>query len=107
MSLDIYLVQSIPTNVYESNCTHNLVKMAQAVGLYDCLWRPEENGYKTARNLIKPLTKGLKLLMKKPTEFKKLNPENGWGDYEYFGKFVTNLLLNCHKYPKARIQVSV
>jgi hypothetical protein len=43
------------------NITHNLNKMAQAVGLYDVLWNPEKIGITTASQMIAPLEKGIKV----------------------------------------------
>lgn len=80
MSLDVYLVETVPTDVYEANITHNLNTMADEAGIYNHLWRPEEVGARVARDLIKPLSVGLALLLSDPERFKKINPENGWGD---------------------------
>jgi hypothetical protein len=34
MSLDVYLNESRPTEIFTANCTHNLVEMANAAGIY-------------------------------------------------------------------------
>lgn len=34
------------------NITHNLNEMARAVGLYDVLWNPEDNGWGNYENLV-------------------------------------------------------
>ena len=34
--------------VYSDNITHNLARMAEASGVYDIVWRPEEHGITTA-----------------------------------------------------------
>ncbi len=62
MSLDVYLEIMQPAVVYESNITHNLTEMADAVGIYKYLWRPEELGITKAKDLIKPLADGLVVL---------------------------------------------
>ena len=41
--------------VYSANITHNLTKMADEAGIYECLWRPEEIGITKAGQLIEPL----------------------------------------------------
>ena len=110
MSLDVYLtmpeVVIKDCEVYEANITHNLGRMAAVAGLYDCMWRPEEHGYKTAGQIIEPLRAGLEKLKQDPDKFKALNPANGWGDYDGFVAFVENYLAACVKYPDAVIYAS-
>lgn len=95
-----------PEVVYNSNITHNLNKMAQEAGIYYYCWRPDELGITKAKNLIEPLTKGLELLRADPDRFKKLNPENGWGDYEVFVEWVEKYLQACKEHPEAIVEVS-
>lgn len=92
--------------VYENNITHNLGKMADAVGIYKHLWRPEELHIYTASELIEPLKAGLKELKSNPKKYKKFNPTNGWGNYENLVEFVEDYLNACKKYPSATISVS-
>jgi len=109
MSLDVGLQYKIDGNeieVYESNMTHNLGQMADKAGIYYALWRPEEKGYKKAKDIIKILEKGLKDLKERPEYFKKYNASNGWGMYEHFIPFVEEYLEACKKYPNAEIYVS-
>ena len=89
--------------VFNYNITHNLNRMADAAGLYDCLWRPDEHGIDTAKQLIEPLRQGLHLLKLNPEEYKKYNPENGWGSYEGLVTFVEKYLDACYKYPDAKV----
>lgn len=102
MSLDVSLTES----VYSANITHNLGKMAKEAGIYEALWRPEENGYYTASDLIEPLTKGLALLTSDPERFKALNSPNGWGMYEHFVPFVAQYLEACVAHPRAYVNAS-
>jgi hypothetical protein len=104
MSLDVWL--EISATPFEANITHNLNRMAEAAGVYKVLWRPEENEIKCARDLIKPLSEGLRLLHSDPERFKKLNPDNGWGDYEGLVSFVQSYLYACVLYPDAEPKVS-
>lgn len=106
MSLDVYLVETKPTEVYWRNITHNLTGMAQKAGIYKHLWRPEEIGITHAKQLIKPLTRGLTKLRKAPDCFKKFNPDNGWGSYEALVSFVEAYLAACIKNPDAEVRVS-
>jgi len=108
MSLDVWLTvgKDKRYSVFDYNITHNLADMASKAGLHKALWRPEEIGASKAGELVKPLRKGLKLLKKKPELFKKLNPENGWGDYDGLVEFVEKYLDVCENVPEADINIS-
>jgi hypothetical protein len=124
MSLDFYL-QSKPKRVkctcpdcynqhtrldhetyFSANITHNLCKMADKCGIYYALWRPEEKGWKKAKEIINVLEQGLVKLKENPTKYKKFNAPNGWGMYEHFVPFVEEVLEACKKYPNAKIYCS-
>lgn len=105
MSLNIHLTRIQETEVYERNITHNLGAMAEAAGIYKHLWCPEELEIKAARDLIKPLEKGLQWLADNPEEAKKHNPKNGWGDYNGLVNFVSDYLGACKQYPDANIWI--
>ena len=92
--------------LYSRNVTHNLGKMADAAGVYDCMWRPDEHGITHAKQLVEPLTLGLKRLRSDPDHFKVHNPSNGWGTYDGLVRFVANYLEACKKYPEAAVRVS-
>lgn len=92
--------------VYEANITHNLGAMAREAKLYGVLWRPDENGYERAGDLVEPLERGLATLRAKPARFKKLNPKNGWGDYDGLVAFVDAYLAACKARPDAKVEVS-
>lgn len=102
MSLDVYL----ETTVYRANITHNLNRMADAAGIYDVLWRPDENGIWTANQLIQPLSEGLARLLADPEKFKARNAPNGWGTYDNFVPFVSNYMAACVANPDANVRVS-
>lgn len=104
MSLDFSLTEVEEVRVFGSNITSNLTEMADKCGLYYALWRPEEKGYKKAKDIILTLTKGLDDLKKRPDYFKKFNPENGWGDYCSFVEFVEEVLDACKENPNAKIK---
>ena len=106
MSLDVYLTAVRPTQVYESNITHNLNDMAKEAGIYMHLWRPEEIGITTAKELIEPLKAGLALLKSDPERFKKFDSPNGWGKYEHFVPFVQDYLNACESNPDAKVEAS-
>lgn len=124
MSLDVYLIgeeiehtcicsecgnahaAKSSSYVYDSNITHNLGRMADAAGIYDHLWRPEELGITKAADLIHPLEVGLIRLKNNPEHFQKFNASNGWGMYEQFVQWVEEYLQACKEYPEASVRVS-
>lgn len=111
MSLDIWLttkdIDGNEINVADDfNITHNLTEMADKAGIYYALWRPEEKGWKNAKDITIVLEKGLKKLKSKPEYFKKFNPDNGWGDYGNLIDFTKRYLKVCKKYPSAVIGIS-
>ena len=91
--------------VYSANVTHNLGRMAREAGIYEHLWRPDEVGVTIARELIEPLRDGLALLNTDPGRFCAFNPDNGWGDYAWFCRFVSNYLAACESHPDAEVSV--
>lgn len=130
MSLDITIYNNFcehcghGEHVFDINITHNLGKMATAAGIYEAMWRPhllytdkiivdnneenelEESVTVIAGDLIPHLQKGIDSLELKPNEYKKLNPENGWGDYYGLLKTAKELLTACTNYPNAKVEVS-
>jgi hypothetical protein len=92
--------------LYWANITHNLNKMADAAGIYEHLWRPEEIGITKAGELIPPLTEGLDKLKSNPDHYKTFNPSNGWGDYDGFVNWVERYLKACKENPDGTINVS-
>jgi hypothetical protein len=92
--------------LYEANITHNLGKMADAAGIYEHLWRPEEIGLKKAFELIEPLIEGLNRLRNNPEYYKTFNPSNGWGNYDGFVDWVGRYLVACKDNPDGHIEVS-
>jgi hypothetical protein len=107
VSLDVYLEAMKPTEVYWANYTHNCSSMAAKAGIYKHLWHPEEVGVTKAKQLIAPLTAGIKRLKANPAAFRKINPPNGWGSYDTFLPFVEKYLEACKENPDADVRVSV
>ena len=106
MSLDVYLVETREVDIFESNITHNLGKMAAEAGIYTALWRPEDIGAKKATDIIKPLRIGLAALCEAPDYFRTFDSPNGWGQYRHLVQFVEEYLGACEASPEARIVVS-
>ncbi len=93
------------SELFHANITHNLNTMAGHAGLYELLWRPDENGITTAKELVEPLSKGLVRLLCDPEKFRQYNPENGWGDYDSLVQFVCEYIKACATYPEASVRV--
>lgn len=91
---------------FSANITHNLGRMAEAAGVYDCCWRPDECGITKAIQLSEPLRKGIADMEARPEEFKKFNSENGWGLYENFLPWLKRYLAACEANPDANVSVS-
>ena len=124
MSLDVYLIseekeidctcgecgnvykKKEQETLYEANITHNLGKMASEAGIYEALWRPEENGAIKAKDIIGKLGLGLDVMKSDREHFEKFNASNGWGLYEHFVPFVEEYLKACIDNPEAIIEVS-
>ncbi len=91
--------------LYTANITHNLNKMAEAAGIYQHLWRPDEIGVTRAEELIAPLTDGFARLQAAPGTYRAHNPPNGWGSYEGLVQFVADYLDACKANPTATVKV--
>jgi len=109
MSLDIRItrkkLQLVEETLFEVNITHNLNKMAMEVGLYKCMWRPEELGITKCKELIPYLTKGILKLQNNPEYYKQFNPANKWGEYANLLQAATDYLTICTLYPQEKIKV--
>ena len=104
MSLDISLSAVREVEVYDANITHNLNDMAEAAGIYECIWRPEEINITKAHQLINPLTHGLNRLKSRPEYYKQYDSTNGWGLYIHFVPFVEKYLKACIDNPDANVK---
>lgn len=93
-------------SVYDANITHNLGKMANAAGIYEIVWRPEENGITTAEQLIEPLEKAIADMKARPEYYEQFNSPNGWGTYKNFVPWLEKYLAACKEYPDAVVEVS-
>lgn len=106
MSLDITLSAVRRTEVYSTNITHNLGRMAAQAGIYDCLWDAQETGFKTAFDITARLETGIHYLKSNPEQFKQYNATNGWGTYDQFVPWLEELLEACKANPDAEINIS-
>jgi len=101
MSLDFYLHAVRETTVFDANITHNLGKMAEAAGIYKCLWHPAESGFARAEQIIPILEEGIRLMEVDPAKYEALNAENGWGTYANFLPWCKAVLAACKENPDA------
>lgn len=117
MSLDVYLYASkscpncgfeldTENEVYNSNITHNLGKMAEAAGIYMELWRPEEIEITRAHQLIAPLCKGFDKMASDPEYYHQFDSPNGWGRYVHFIPWLKAYIDACRENPGAFVRVS-
>lgn len=106
MSLDVWLTDPDGKEVFEANITHNLNKMAEAAGIYQHLWRPEELNITKAHELIAPLNVGLHKLMLDREYYETFNASNGWGLWEHLVPWIESYIAACEAHPDATITVS-
>lgn len=93
-------------DLFSANITHNLTHMAEAAGVYDHIWRPEETGVRRADQLIAPLRGGLERLRAEPDRFKAMDAANGWGRYVDFLPWLEEYIAACERFPEALVRVS-
>ena len=91
---------------FDANYTHNCGTMAAAAGIYECVWRPDENGIATAAQLIEPLRAGIAAMKADPAKFRAFDPPNGWGSYATFLPWMEKYLAACEEHPDATVSVS-
>lgn len=103
MGLDIWLEKKCPTckHVDQSetfHCTYNLAPMWYAMFPNDKEMVPID-GMTGAESLF-TLRLALQKLRDYPEMFIPLNPGNGWGNYEYFMGFISNLIMRAEHNPE-------
>ena len=60
---------------------------------------------KKANEVIDELAEGHKKMIKKPQKYKKMNPDNGWGDYEGAKEYLHDIIIACAENPECIIRV--
>ena len=108
MGLDVMLKYEVEEGkyltAYDASVTHNLNTMAEEIGMYGYVWRPDELGVIKAKELIEHLQKGINALITNREHCKKFEPENGFGTYDDFLKFLIDYLEACQEYPNALVE---
>ncbi len=92
--------------VYWANITHNLNRMADEAGIYDCCWQPADHGITKAEQMISPLEAGIALMKSDRPRFEKFNAKNGWGTYDRFLPWLERYLEACRANPNAIVRAS-
>lgn len=104
MSLDLRLVcEHCGSVLAESNITHNLNKMADAVGIYEILWRPDEVGITRSGEITDRLESGLSYVKSNMHSLRKFEPENKWGTVESLIRFLEEIIVGCKNFPNAKL----
>ena len=106
MSLSVILTNKDGKEVFSSNITHNLAEMAREAGIYNAVWRPDENGITHARQVIEPLTKGVLDMTERKEHYQQFDSPNGWGTYDRFVPWCAEYLKACILNPNATIDIS-
>lgn len=88
-------------SVWERNPTYNLGPMWQEAGLP---FSDESIEGKPCFEMLPALEAGLAVLKAEPARFRKLNPPNGWGDYEGLVEVVESAIAAARKYPNAIVR---
>lgn len=123
MSLDVYLYspttethacvcsncgdehkQTVRGELFSRNITHNVGRLAERVGCYKAVWRPDECGITKASQLVPIL--GVALDALRSERFPELEPENGWGTQDGLTSFLQAYLNACEENPDAIVEVS-
>ncbi len=103
MSIDFYIEEVQPTEVFHSNMTHNVVPMWKKAGIYDSVYNSEG---RRAGDVAKELYGGFVHMKEEPEIFEKLNPSNGWGSYDTAVEFLEELISACNEHPDGVIRIS-
>jgi hypothetical protein len=104
MSLDISFTALRRTVVGEFNITHNLTTMAEKLGVYQALWRPEELEITHAWELVPYLEYAIFELEVHPEYYAQWNASNGWGKVEDLLRLMKEVLKCCSNNMDAEIK---
>lgn len=72
---------------------------------------PEWNGFNEwhglrCEDVADRLLQGIIAMRQNPEKYRKLNPSNGWGNYEGALEFLEKIEATCRKWPHLYLQVS-
>ena len=103
MSLDISFRKTTEVEVFESNITHNLGKMATELGVYALIWRHEESGVESAACLLGPVAAAIDELRTRPEHYDQFDAANGWGTRVHMMKFLQEIQSAAREHPDATV----
>lgn len=84
---------------YTWNCGDMFREALQVNDIYDDL------SGKTGKKMQPILKKGIEEMQKKPTKYKKMNPKNGWGNYDGALQVLKELYQACLKNPRYKFKI--
>jgi hypothetical protein len=98
MSWGIHL--ETPNDIIEvfDGHTYNLTPMWRLAGVFRT---SSDLDGKPAHAILALAVDGLVRAISFPEQFRSLNPDNGWGDYDGFVAMLTLLAIRCAENPKA------
>lgn len=104
---NIELQNNTTEYLFSANITHNMNKMADAVGLYEYLWDlKEKHPDMKPFELLPKLSRGLAKLDENKQDLLQFEPSNGWGSWDALVGFIAEIIQACVMYPYAEIEVS-
>lgn len=101
MSYDFEIHNKQGRVVFDTNYTSNISTM-----IYHALLPEEVQELKDGTSLLRAdelLCKLLQKMLEAPKKYRRMNPENGWGDYESFLETVLKCIFACQTAPRGSI----
>jgi hypothetical protein len=102
VSLDLDLEEVLPTDVFSTNITHNVIPMWREAGVYDALYMSEG---KRAGDFIEALDNGVEDMSAHPDKYRAMDADNGWGTYEQALPWLKEVRRKFLEHPNAIIRV--
>jgi hypothetical protein len=99
--------ESISSHNYTFNVSTMFYKAFEKSGGNWKSFHDYESINKTCKEAIPELVNAITEMENNKEEYERLNPENGWGDYEGALEFLKKILKDCKKFPYGRIGVWV
>ena len=107
MSLSLYFLQTREVEEASCNITHNLNKMAEALGVYELLWHPEKTPDMKAKNILPEINKAITELTINPEKYKEYEAPNGWGTISGMLRFLQKVRAACEEFPESRLEANI
>ena len=104
MSYDIYLTHKDTPSSEIGNMTCNVAPMYNKA-FNEESWSKYLNG-KKGRECQSRLIEAIGRMKLQPEEYKKLEPDNGWGSYKGALEFLNEILSACEEFPEMTISIT-